>query len=253
MLLLHGFPQTSHSWRHVQDALAADGLRVVALDQRGYSSGARPAGVEPYAMRHLVADVLAALDALDAERVDVVGHDWGAAVAWQLAARHPERVRTLTAVSVPHPLAFAAALRHDPDQRTRSQYMRAFATAGCELTLLADGAGRLRALFDDAPQVDVEAVVAAVGDPAVLRHCLDWYAAASLADLDGLGAVSVPTMHVWSDADRALGRAGAEGTERYVEGPYRFEVLAGVSHWIPEQAADRLVELLREQLAAHPA
>lgn len=249
VLLLHGFPQTSHSWRHVWPVLADAGYRVVAPDQRGYSPGARPDGVRAYAMAHLVADVVGLLAALGTDRADVVGHDWGAAVAWQLAARHPDRVRTLTAVSVPHPLAFAEALRTDDDQRRRSQYMRDFARPGYENVLLANDAAGLRAVFGGAPQVDADTYVARLGEPAVLRRCLDWYAAASREDLQGLLPVQTPTLHVWSDGDVALGRTATLASRRHVAGPYRLQVLDGVSHWVPEQAADRLGELLREHLA----
>lgn len=253
VLLLHGFPQTAQSWRGVWPALVEAGCRVVAPDQRGYSPGARPDGVEAYRGPHLVADAVGLLDALDAERADVVGHDWGAAVAWQLAGRHPARVRTLTAVSVPHPLAFVEALRTDDDQRRRSRYMREFARPGYEHELLADDAAGLRAVFGGVPEVDVEHVLARLGTPQVLRHCLDWYAAQSLEDATGLGPVTAPTLHVWSDDDRALGRAGALATVRHVAGPYRFVELAGISHWVPEQAADRLAALVLEHLAGTPA
>jgi pimeloyl-ACP methyl ester carboxylesterase len=252
VLLLHGFPQTAHSWRGVWPALVDAGARVVAPDQRGYSPGARPDGVEAYRGPRLVEDVVGLLDALGAERADVVGHDWGAAVAWQLAGRHPERVRTLTAVSVPHPRAFVHALTVDEDQRRRSLYMRDFGRPGYEHELLRDGAAGLRSLFGGVPAVDVEHVLERLGTPEVLRRCLDWYAAQTREDATGLGPVTAPTLHVWSDADVALGRTAAEATGRFVEGPYRFEVLEGVSHWVPEEAADRLAALVLEHLARHP-
>ena len=102
VVLLHGFPQTSASWQAAARRLAADGFRTIALDQRGYSPGARPGKVEAYHVDHLVADVIGLLDALGLPRAHVAGHDWGAIVAWCLAAAHPERVGSLTAVSVPH-------------------------------------------------------------------------------------------------------------------------------------------------------
>ena len=252
VLLLHGFPQTAHSWRRVWPALVAAGHRVVAPDQRGYSPGARPDGVEAYRGPRLVEDVVGLLDALGADRADVVGHDWGAAVAWQLAGRHPSRVRTLTTVSVPHPLAFVHALSTDEDQRRRSLYMRDFGRPGYEHELLRDDAAGLRGLFGGVPEVDVEHVLARLGTPEVLRRCLDWYAAQSKEDATGLGPVSAPTLHVWSDADVALGRTAAEATGRFVEGPYRFEVLEGVSHWVPEEAAEQLAALVLAHLAEHP-
>lgn len=250
VLLLHGFPQSSWSWRYVMEPLAAQGFRLVAPDQRGYSPGARPEGVEQYAMPHLVGDVLGLAEALGWERYDLVGHDWGAAVAWQVAARHPDRVRTLTAVSVPHPLAFVAALRSDPDQRRRSQYMKDFQAVGtAEQALLGSGPGSLADLFaglpDGAPYAEL------MRQPGALTAALSWYRAQSLADLDGLGPVTVPTLYVWSDRDRALGPVAARDTARHVTGPYRFAVLPGVSHWVPEEAPEALVALLAEHLAAH--
>ena len=183
------------------------------------------------------------LDALGVERAHVVGHDWGAAVAWQVAARHPDRVRSLTAVSVPHPVAFSEALRSDPDQRERSQYMRLFQVEGkAEEVLLRDDDGRgLRELLRRRgghrrrralPRGDARAG-AADGLPQLVPR-------------DGPGhrrrlpPVTVPTLYVWSDGDLALGRTAAEATAAHVEGPYRFVELDGVSHWIPEEVPEVL-------------
>jgi pimeloyl-ACP methyl ester carboxylesterase len=225
VLLLHGFPQTKRSWAAVMPELAAAGRRVVAPDLRGYSPGAR---AEPYDVRTLVGDVLGLADALGAERFDLAGHDWGAAIAWQLAMRHPARLRTLTAVSTPHPLAFTRALRADDDQRARSQYMRRYAAGGALEHPQDDG-------HDLAP-------------PEALEAALGYYAAQSAADLDGAGAVTVPTLYVWSTEDEALGRAAAEWTAEHVSAPYRFVVLEGVSHWIPEDRPDELAGLILEHV-----
>lgn len=245
VLLLHGFPQSSWSWRAVWPALADAGFRVVAPDQRGYSPDARPVGVAHYRMSELLADVLAVLDAVGADTAHVVGHDWGAAVAWQLAARYPGRVRSLTAVSVPHPRAFVEALRSDPDQRARSRYMKEWQDPAAEQRLLAAG---LDYLFGGIPTVDAEHYAARMQEPGALTAALSWYRAQSLADLDGLGTVTAPTLHVWSDGDAALGPVAALATASHVAGPYRFEVLEGVSHWVPEQAPDALTGLLLEHL-----
>jgi pimeloyl-ACP methyl ester carboxylesterase len=201
ILLLHGFPQTAWSWRHVIPILSSAGHRVLALDQRGYSPKASPDPVEQYRGEHLVADVLGVLDAFGIESAELVGHDWGAAVAWQVASRHPARVGTLTAFSVPHPGAFTEALRVDADQRRRSAYMRDFATSGYEHTLLADGAAKLRAVFGHDTGVDVDHVLSRVGTAPELRRALNWYAAQSLDRPATTPATPVPTMHIWSDQD----------------------------------------------------
>ncbi|MCW2777274.1 MAG: Epoxide hydrolase [Frankiales bacterium] len=254
VLLLHGFPQSSWEWRAIWPALLEAGYRVVAPDQRGYSPGARPDGVEAYRMTELVGDALGLLDALEVPQAHVVGHDWGAAVAGHLAGRRPGRLRSLTAVSVPHPAAFGAALRSDPDQRERSQYMLAFNEPDAESRLLADGAAWLRSGFGALPDADV--YVRRMQEPGALTAGLNWYRAQTIGMRDPLPAVTVPTLYVWSDGDVALGPVPAAATASHVDGPYRFEVLHGVSHWVPEEAPEQLVALLLEHLrtvAAQPA
>ncbi|HST65053.1 MAG TPA: alpha/beta hydrolase [Mycobacteriales bacterium] len=234
VLLLHGFPENATMWDGVAPALHAAGLRTVAPDQRGYSPGARPAAVADYAMRHVVADTLGLLDALGLDAVHVLGHDWGAAVAWHLAGRHPQRVRTLTAVSVPHPAAHAHALHTDPDQQQRSGYITVFRRPDAEQLLLADDARRLRRMLRPLPDATVDAFVRPLAEPGALTGPLNWYRAMSGADLDGLGPVTVPTTYVWGTEDIAVGRAAAAACAGHVDADYRFVALPGVGHWVPE-------------------
>jgi pimeloyl-ACP methyl ester carboxylesterase len=278
VLFLHGFPQTSYSWHHQLDAVGAAGYRGLAFDQRGYSPKARPETVDDYRIGELVGDVLAVADAWDLDRFDLVGHDWGAMVAWVVAARHPDRVRTLTAVSVPHPHAFAAAFggggsggsdgaggtgtdegTGDADQRQRSAYIEVFRAEGgvAERALLGEGGTGtgLRAMFDasglSSDTEEVSRFVAAMLEPGAMTAALNWYRATEPNSLTDVGAITVPTLYVWSDGDIALGRRAAESTVDWVSGPYTFEVLEGVSHWIPETAPGDLNRLLLEHLAAH--
>jgi pimeloyl-ACP methyl ester carboxylesterase len=276
VLFLHGFPQNSYSWHHQLDAVGAAGYRGLAFDQRGYSPKARPEKVDDYRIGELVGDVLAVADAWDLGRFDLVGHDWGAMVAWVAAARHPDRVRTLTAVSVPHPRAFAAAFggggsrgsgdatnaadaSGDADQRQRSAYIEVFRAEGgvAERALLGeDGTGTgLRAMFDasglPSDTEEVNRFVAAMLAPGAMTAALNWYRATEPNSLTDVGAITVPTLYVWSDEDIALGRRAAEATVEWVSGPYTFEVLEGVSHWIPETAPGDLNRLLLEHLAAN--
>ena len=253
VLLLHGFPQTGRSWSAVAGRLADAGHRAVAPDLRGYSPGARPGSVQDYKSAVLAGDVVGFADALGAERVDLVGHDWGAAVAWQAAARAPDRVRSLTAVSIPHPHAFADALRTDPDQRERSAYFGLFREAGkAEHVLSRDGWLVLRALYQGkVPADDVEHYVAVLAAEGALTAALNYYRGAGGDDLKGLGEIRVPTLYVWSTADLAVGRAAAEATAAHVTAaPYRFLELDGVSHWIPDEAPGALAAALIDHLDA---
>jgi pimeloyl-ACP methyl ester carboxylesterase len=234
VLLLHGFPENSAMWDGVVPALHAAGLRTVAPDQRGYSPGARPAEVSGYAMSHVVADTLGLLDALDLDSVHVLGHDWGAVVGWHLAGRHPARIRTLTAVSIPHPAAHAEATRTDPEQQERSGYIAVFRRPDAEELLLADDALRLRRMLHPLPPATVAAFVDPLREPGALTGALNWYRAMSRADLDGLGPVTVPATYLWGTDDLAVSRAAAEACAAQVTADYRFVELPGVGHWVPE-------------------
>jgi len=255
VLLLHGFPQTSWEWRSQLQALGDAGYRAVAPDQRGYSPRARPQGVEHYEVQHLVADVLAIADWLGGHQFHLVGHDWGAAVAWAVGGLHQERLRTLNIVSVPHPKAFATALAESEDQRDKSSYIELFRQEGkAEEVLGEDDFLRLRMMLNTAgSEADTEEYMRVLGQPGALTAALNWYRAMKPGLVGDIGPITMPTMFVWSTNDIALGRVGAEATGQHVEGPYRFEVLEGVSHWIPEQAADDLNRLLLDHLATRPA
>jgi pimeloyl-ACP methyl ester carboxylesterase len=251
VLLLHGFPQTSFSWRNQLDALGAAGYRAIAPDQRGYSPGARPADVGEYRVERLVGDVLGFADALGVERFHLVGHDWGGAVAWQVAGRHPERLRTLTSLSTPHPAAFRRSIQ-DGEQRDKSSYMLFFRSPEAEPFFLDNDAAGLRALYTASGLADdaIEEYARVLTQPGAMTGALNWYRAADLGLVEGLGPITMPTMYVWSTYDPALGREAAEGTAAHVEGPYRFEVLEGVSHWIAEEAPDALNALLLDHLGS---
>ena len=251
VVLLHGFPETWREWRHQMKALAAAGYRALAFDQRGYSPGARPSDVDAYRSEHLVADVLAVADHIAAERFHLVGHDWGGAVAWQLAGRRPERLRTLTVVSTPHPAAFRRSITSG-EQREKSSYMLFFRSAEAEDALLADDAALLRNLYaaSGLPDADAAEHLAVMRERSALTGGLNWYRAADVGLVEGLGPITTPTMYVWGTDDAALGREAAEATGACVAGQYRFEVLQGVNHWVPETAADDLSRLLLDHLAS---
>lgn len=234
VLALHGFPESANEWRPVAEILARNGVRVVAPLQRGYSPGARPTAVEDYSIELLAEDVLAVAEHLQLGAFHLVGHDWGACVAWWLAGHPPNRLASLVAISVPHLGAFAEAIGTDPDQQERSAYFTLFREPGkAEDVLLADGARRLRAMFTDAvPEDLVTQHMDVVGTRDGLTGALNWYRAMRSYELPD---VSVPTTFIWGDQDMAIARSGAEATAERMTGDYRFVPVSGGGHWIPEE------------------
>jgi len=255
VLLLHGFPETSLSWSAVTPLLTAAGLRTYAPDQLGYSPGARPDEVAAYSTPSLAQVTVDLMTALGVDRADVVGHDWGANVAWALAGWHPDRVRSLTAVSVPHPAAYTVAYRTDPEQKERSGYIRLFWQAGkAEDVLLADDSRRLRRMLSGGegdsgvPAEAIDQYVTVLSAPGALTAALNWYRA--MSSKDRVDPVGVPTTYVWSDGDVAIGRTAAEACANYVTGDYAFIELPGITHWIPEQAPDQLAAAILDRIAS---
>ena len=246
VLLLHGFPESAAEWHAVLPQLGAAGYFAVAPNQRGYSPEARPVGVDSYHITQLVDDVLGLAQELGTREFHLVGHDWGALVAWAVAGWHPDRVRTLTIVSVPHPQPFAAARASDLDQRTRSEYIATFRVPDApEHRFLDDDAAILRLAVAEAGAEIAAEHVRVLTDPGAMTAALNYHRAWDDV-LDSVGAIAVPTLFAWSTNDVALGRVAAEATQDYVTGPYRFEVFEGVSHWIPEVAPDELARLALE-------
>ena len=249
VLLLHGFPQFADVWSGIMASLAANGFRPVALDQRGYSAGARPPEVENYDVTHLTSDVLALADALDAASFHLVGHDWGGFLAWKLAAEHPDRVRSVSVLSTAHIDAFCEAIVEDPDQKARSQYIDFFKMPGhvAESYFLSNDAERLRGVYQSkVPEAQVSCNVRRLSETGALTSVLNWYRA---LDLNArVGKVKVSTLYIWGDQDMALGRTAATRTAGYVDAAYQFEVLEGYSHWLLEEAPDEISELILNHL-----
>ena len=251
LIALHGFPQTAISWERVAARLADGGVRVLAPDQRGYSTGARPAEVAAYTMDKLAGDVLALADRAGWERFDVLGHDWGGAVAWYLGSRHADRVRTISVASTPHPRALWEAFKGP--QALRSWYMLLFQLPWVPETLLGSGGGRGAAwMFGASGAEDPAAMGRLLSDRRTATGALNWYRTMRVKDAPGAGRVGVPSLYVWSDGDTALGRGAADRTRAFVDGDYTFVELSGVSHWIPDERPDELAEAVLAHLERHP-
>src|SRR5580693_9287101 len=258
-LLLHGFAESLHCWRAQVEALGAAGYRAVAPSQRGYSPGARPDPREPanYHIECLMDDAMAiaAASGYEGKRLHLAGHDWGGSIAWALAERYPERLKSLTVLSRPHPNAFNRALQMpDGDQAQRSRHHKAFLEPDAADVVLADDAKWLRERLaaNGVPAAAIEQHLGVLGNKAAMEGALAWYRARG-AIRGPLGPIRVPTLYIWGDADDTVGRMAAEGTVDFIAAPYLFEVLAGVGHFAADQAPERVYELLLAQVAAYPA
>lgn len=250
VVLLHGFPQRATSWEAVSEHLHAEGMRTYALDQRGYSPGARPRSRFAYTVDQLVSDVKALVDAIGTP-VHLVGHDWGSAVAWAVAAAHPASVRSLTAVSVAHPGAFLKSMVSS-SQLLKSYYMLLFQLPAVPERILSTPGGfgerMLRAAGMDRGMIETfrREIVA----DGALRGGLGYYRSIPRSVGDFGRTVSVPTTYVWSDGDTALVRRGADLTPQFVTGPYELEVMSGATHWIPDQNPSELAAIVVRRVAS---
>jgi pimeloyl-ACP methyl ester carboxylesterase len=249
VVLLHGFPQSKESWQPLAIRLQASGCRTIAPDQRGYSPEARPKRRRDYRLDALAGDVEALLTTIGDRPVHLVGHDWGAAVAWATAARYPGRVASLTALSVPHPAALLTAMASSR-QALRSWYMFLFQLPGFPEWLYDPGRPRSRARLlrwlrsYGQTRERSERDLALLGDEG-FSAALGWYRAMLLASpLQLRRPVRVPTLYVWAAGDKAITRSAALRCRRFVQGPYRFVELPDASHWFPEEVPDQLAELI---------
>ncbi len=248
VVLLHGFPDSKRLWSKQVPALVDAGFQVIVPDQRGYGASDKPAEIDAYSIPFLAIDVTAILDALSIERAHVVGHDWGAAVAWATASFAPERVDHLVALSVGHPSSFGST---GLDQREKSWYMLLFQFPGVgERWLSADNWAGMRE-WSNHP--DFDAVVAELERSGALTTGLNWYRAniTPEAFVDPpleLPPVQAPSMGVWSTGDFALTEGQMTGSSKFCTGEFRYERLEGPGHWMQWEAPDKVNALLLDFL-----
>ena len=249
VVLLHGFPDSKRLWARQVPALVDAGFQVIVPDQRGYGASDKPVEVDAYAIPFLAIDVTAILDALSIERAHVVGHDWGAAVAWATASFAPDRVDHLVALSVGHPSSFGSA---GMTQREKSWYMLLFQFAGvAEHWLSADGWAAMR---EWSQHPDVDAVVADLERDGSLTTGLNWYRAnitpeAFVGPPMVLPPIQAPTMGVWSSGDFALTEEQMTGSANFCTNGFRYERINGSGHWMQIETPDEVNALLLDFLA----
>jgi len=251
VLLLHGFPDSGRLWRHQVPALTAAGFRAVVPDLRGFGESDRPEGVASYAMPNIVGDLVGVLDAAGIERANVIGHDWGAAVGWALAAVMPARVSRLVALTVGHPSGFFTDAM---GQRERSWYMLFFQHEGLAEDALRRDDWHLFRQWARC-QGDLDQYLRDLDRPGALTAALSWYRANTPAEAFGvanpmpLPPVSRPVLGVWAAQDHFLGEAQMLASAANCQAGFRYERIEDAGHWIPLDAPEQLNRLVLEFLA----
>lgn len=240
VVLLHGFPQRASCWDEVMPRLNKKGYRTIAFDQRGYSEKARPRGRKAYKVANLASDVIALIDKIGVKSVHLVGHDWGSFVGYTVAGYYPERVRTYTSISLPHPKAFARSL-FSSKQALHSWYMLFFQLPKLAEIMLINLKGvRNKQLRDSGMDAAmIKRYEREMVKEDALPGGIAWYRAFPF--FGHAPNIKVPTTHIWSTADNSLERKGAELCEKYVDAPYKLIIIENGTHWLPDQKPDEVV------------
>jgi pimeloyl-ACP methyl ester carboxylesterase len=262
ILFLHGFPESHRTWRDVAPALAED-FFVIAPDQRGFGASDKPEGVESYRTDRILEDLVALADALELDRFTLVGHDWGGAVAWLAALRHPDRIERLVIVNAPHPLVFQKSLIEDEAQRAASQYMNAFRSPAMEAGIAAMGWESFYAKTFGAhadlgliPEEEKVAYLADWAAPGALTAMLNWYRASEITvprvgEAAALPAwtqlpfphIAMPTLVIWALRDKALLPVQLEGLHELID-DLRLVTVPDAGHFVPWEQPETLVSAI---------
>ncbi len=247
VLLLHGFPTTAEQYIDIMNVLADEGYYVVAPNLRGFSEGVRPSDPAAYHPAIRTEDIIKIADQLGIYRFHLVGHDSGALTAWIVAAMHPDRVITLTAISVPHPQAIIDAyFDEDSISAARTGYVDVFLSDGAEDIFVENDHEYMRWIYEDTPQDSIDIYIEKLGGVETVDAILNYYRTRDWPWVLGNagGAITVPTLQVWGDNDSYVSISSMALSENYVSAEYSFEILEGVSHWVTETATAEVSVLL---------
>jgi len=245
VLLVHGFPDDHTVWRRQVPVLVAAGYRVIAADMRGCGRSEMARRTSDYALHNLVADLAGILDSLGIESVNLIGHDWGAVIAWQFCFAHAERVRRYIALSVGHPTAYA---RGPLEQKFKGYYVLLFQLRGLAEWALTLGDWAAFRKMTNAPS-EVGHWIERLRRPGRLTAAIRYYRANLHLILPGkYPRITLPVMGLFSTGDRFLAEAQMRASAKYLDGPFRFERIAGVGHWLQLEAPDAVNALLIDYL-----
>ena len=243
VVLLHGFPESSVMYSELIPVLASAGYQVIAFDQRGYSPGARPNGLDAYQTEHLTQDVLDVADVVGFDKFHLVGHDWGAVVGWLLVMENHPRIISWSALSIPHMGAYADAMANDPDQQSRSAYVGFFQTPWLPEAAFSFNNFKMMksALYGEHKAETRAEYLSLFSEPGALTSALNWYRASGITNITNPqdSTVSIPTAYIWGNQDNVVGDAALAAQEKYFDNNLTITEL-DTGHWLTETKSEEV-------------
>jgi pimeloyl-ACP methyl ester carboxylesterase len=233
ILFLHGFPETSYMWMDLMESLSARGFYCIAPDMRGYSRNACPGGVKHYTVKNIAQDILDIARVADKQRFHLIGHDWGAAVGWNIVFHNPNRILSWTALSAPHNRAFREAYKQDPEQKKMSRYIGWILVPVIpEILIRRNDFKKFRQLWKHSSPGELEQNLSVFRRKPTLTAALNYYRAnIGRGKNQPLGDIETPTLFIWGKKDFAIGAFAAQGNHAYMKGDYTYLELDG-GHWL---------------------
>lgn len=240
VILLHGFPETSKMWSKLLPFLSAKNYRVIAPDQRGYSSGARPLKVKDYSAHKLAQDVINIADSFGAKKFHLVGHDWGSAIGWYLSAFNKNRIISYSALAVPHLDAFGDAILNDRIQKKKSTYIKFFRIRFLpEIFFKMSNYANLKRIWTSSDDQEINSYMSVFSQKNALKTALHWYRATKLNSPTKIGDIHVPTLMIYGKKDLAIGEKAVDETKKYMKGPY-FLKKTNLTHWLIQDSFETI-------------
>lgn len=263
IIFLHGWPEFWYSWRKQMAFFAEKGFRVIVPDLRGFNLSEKPKNISDYAMENVRADIAQLMDKLNIEKANITGHDWGGAVAWHLATHYPNKVDKLAILNSPHPSIFYKHLKSDTSQLLKSWYMLFFQIPflpeffiNLNLKQFFKNALRGWAINKNAfTDEDLNKYVEAYKQKGALKASINYYRAGlrfSNAKKSKGKKVQAPTLLIWGENDKALGKELTVGTENYINNTFELKLIPNCSHWVQQDEPEKVNEYLFDFFKTSP-
>jgi pimeloyl-ACP methyl ester carboxylesterase len=244
IILLHGFPETSIMWHDFIKLLDNNGFRVIAPNQRGYSSGARPLKISDYSIEKLSKDIIDIADEFNLDSFHLVGHDWGSAVGWHVVSNNPNRILTWSALSVPHLDAFINSIATNPEQQEKSQYIKFFKKPILpEIYFKICFYKNLKKIWNQSSTVEINSYLEIFRQKNALKSALNWYRANFNDNQNIIGEIKAPTLIIYGLDDMAIGEVSVDNSIQYLKGKFRIEKL-NAGHWLIQESYNEVTETI---------